>query len=119
MRSAGRIALVLSLLVFAVTAGAAPCVARERDLIGAWQSRNGPFEQMEFAKDDGKPVFNSWLHDRPEVSGGRWTFANCLLRITSASESANWDLEIISLSAVRMTLRERGERTMSIYRRIH
>lgn len=119
MRSAGRIAPGLSLLALSATAGAAPCVASERDLLGAWRSRNGPFEQMELVTENGKQVFNSWLHDRPEVSGGSWTLAKCLLQITSASESATRDLEIISWSAFRMTLRERGERAVLTYRRIH
>lgn len=102
------------------SAVAAPaCHVSVRDLMGSWKSKGGPFELMEFAMEDGRPVFRSWLHDRPDVIRGSWQLDGCALRI-SAGESypVRWDLEVGTVSRKRLTVRELGERRFVTYRRI-
>ncbi|MDM0056466.1 hypothetical protein [Variovorax fucosicus] len=119
VRCAERAALVAALLVATASAVAAPvCAVRAHDLLGSWQSGSGPFEQMAFSMDNGRPLFNSWLHDRPDVSGGSWQLTGCALRISSGRGDAQWNLEVATLSAKRLTVRERGQRKLTTYRRI-
>ena len=109
----------MSLLTLAAGASAAPCAVAARELLGAWRSRGGPFEQMELTVQGGHQVFNSWLHDRPEVSDGRWMLSGCTLQISAGrSGEGTWALEVMSLSASRLALREQGERRAAIYRRV-
>ena len=110
----------MSLLVLAAApASAAPCAALSHDLIGAWETQQGPFEQMEFTTQDDRQEFNSWLHERPEISGGNWTLSACALQIRSGrADSDSWQFQVLSLSATRLTLRERAGRKSIVYRRI-
>lgn len=87
--------------------------------MGSWKSQSGPFEQMELSVEDGRPVFRSWLHDRPDVIGGSWQLDGCALRISAGqSYPVRWDLEVGTVSRKRLTVRELGERRFVTYRRI-
>ena len=89
-------------------------------LEGAWQraGRSGFFEQMEFAREDGRRVFNSWLHERPEMSNATWSFDQCTLRIHSVNEPAlAFAYEVRMPSRDRLELKEAKE-PVARYRRI-
>lgn len=78
-----------------------------------------PFEQMEFAVQDGHQVFSSWLHDRPEVSGGLRTLTGCTSRVAAGrSSEGNWTLQLIALGPSRPTLRQDGKPESFTCRRI-
>ncbi len=114
------VAVAASLLSAAGPAGAAPsCDVSPRNLIGSWKSKGGPFEQMELEIEDGRAVFRSWLHDRPDVIGGSWQLDGCALRISAGqSYPVQWNLEVGTVTKTRLTLRERGDQKFVAYRRI-
>lgn len=66
---------------------AAPCAVTERDLLGSWEAAGhfGFYEQMAFERSGVRHEFNSWLHDRPEISGGQWQLEACKLTILDSS----------------------------------
>lgn len=62
----------------------AACDVSEKALVGAWQSVNaqGFFEVFELHANH---RFDSWLHDRPEMSGAMWQFKQCELTIADGT----------------------------------
>jgi hypothetical protein len=66
---------------------ATPCAVTERELLGSWGAvgDSGFFEQMEFERNGVQREFNSWLHERPEISGGQWQLNDCKLTILDSS----------------------------------
>jgi hypothetical protein len=66
---------------------AAPCAVSEGEVLGSWGAvgNAGSFEQMAFERDGLQREFNSWRHDRPEVSDGRWQLEACKLTIFESS----------------------------------
>lgn len=92
-----RLALLWAAMLPA-TAGEAGLSAR---LAGSWLCESGCWdEEVEFAVVDGEQVYNSWLHDRPSASGGRWSVAGDVLTIRCC---AGPDAEYV---VVRVTDRE-------------
>ena len=78
--------LVLAFLPLSA-AGAAPCNVTDRELLGSWEAlgKGAAFEQMAFALDGAQREFNSWRHERPEVSQAHWRLQDCTLTIREAS----------------------------------
>jgi hypothetical protein len=79
---------LLSITLFATSAvHATPCAVTERELLGPWSAvgHAGFFEQMEFERNGAQREFNSWLHDRPEISGAQWQLNACKLTIIDSS----------------------------------
>ncbi len=114
-------ALLGATLLLAVTfAQAKACNVTESSLEGAWQRANeaGFFEQMAFTKEGDLKVFNSWLHERPEISNGSWTLKDCVLKI---SNSSNRDFSFTYLvqhaNKGKLEIKEHGE-SVGKYRRI-
>lgn len=80
--------LFLFVMLFATSVvRAAPCAVTERDLLGSWGAadHSGFFEQMAFERSGVQHEFNSWLHDRPEISGGQWQLEACKLTILDSA----------------------------------
>lgn len=97
------------------------CAVTEKSLTGSWEqlSRAGAFEQMEFAVEDGRRVFHSWLHERPEISTGQWRLKGCTLEVRAPSDPAlSYTFTVISSDGKRLILREAGEAGVARYRRI-
>jgi hypothetical protein len=98
----------------------AACKLTPQSVNGAWErtSRAGYFEQMEFTSEGAHKVFNSWLHERPEVQGATWSLEHCVLRIWSASDaSLSFEYAAGVGPRQRLELRKAGE-PVAIYRRI-
>ena len=113
-------AVVAALLAAPLLAQAKSCGVTEASLAGAWQRSGGlgPFEQMEFATEGGRRVFNSWLHERPDISNGSWSLQSCVLRIshpTGAALSFTFSARLTHTG--RLQLKEDAEPGAS-YRRI-
>lgn len=107
-------------LAFPLLAFAQACSVTEARLAGAWErsGRAGTFEQMEFAREDGAQVFNSWLHERPEFLDGRWSLAGCRLHIaTTASSAPAFAYTLRMKGRHQLELRARGE-GVARYRRM-
>lgn len=72
--------LAAAALLSGASGQAATCRVTEAQLLGDWKGF-GQFQEMSFEKVDGKNRFNSWLHQRPEYTGWRWTLDKCRLKI--------------------------------------
>ncbi|MFP8779429.1 hypothetical protein [Hydrogenophaga sp. RWCD_12] len=93
----------------------------EKSLAGSWErvSRAGAFEQMELAVEDGRRVFHSWLHERPEITDGQWSLKGCRLEVRVPSEPAlSYTFTVMAADGKRLILREAGEPGAGRYRRI-
>lgn len=68
--------LLLSLLISACSASEPPKSLQENDLLGNWCARKNPafYEEFVLEIDDGKHVFRSYLHQRPDEFGS-WTLS--------------------------------------------
>lgn len=109
------------LFLIPLTASAEQCPITEQALAGAWErkSKSGFFEAMSFEVEKDTKTFNSWLHQRPEISGGTWRLANCIIFITHPMEkNMSVELEILKISKNRIHLREVGENNTSVYQLI-
>jgi hypothetical protein len=75
----------IAILAFSHVAFSQTCTVTEKLMAGAWErsGRAGYFEQMEFTSEAGANVFNSWLHERPEILNATWSLAECTLRIST------------------------------------
>jgi len=96
------------------------CEVSDDVLIGTWTiaSDGGVFEQMEFTTAGEQNIFNSWLHERPEISGGSWTLENCTLRIVKRNDPAHALVFTTSIgTGQRLELREKGQ-PLARYRRV-
>ena len=76
-------------------------------VLGYWQCESGdcPDEAIKFALDDGVHTYNSWLHDRPSASDGRWSFKDSTLAITCC-EGIEYQYTVIDVNDERLMLRD-------------
>lgn len=114
---------ILATLLFLIplAASAEQCPATEKSLLGAWElkSKAGFFEQMSFEIEGKQKIFNSWLHQRPEILGGTWRLENCVIFIADpALKNFSVDFVVLKASKNRMDVREVGESDVSVYQRI-
>ena len=107
---------LLVLLLFGSTAFAAPCDVRDAELVGGWTATGKWtfFEQMSFEREQSKQQFDSWLHDRPEISQGQWKLDNCKLTISPPSGA----LQSFSVAFRRGRLTLSNGKTTSTYLKI-
>jgi hypothetical protein len=109
---------VILLLCTLPAVAADKCNVTEKNLAGAWaQVSNGFFEEMEFTTEGGARVFNSWLHERPEIGGGTWSLENCVLKIAKPGDPALSFEYQAAIVRGRLSLMEKGE-PASWYKRI-
>jgi hypothetical protein len=81
-------------------------------------NNSGFFEQMEFTSEGARNVFNSWLHDRPEVAGASWSLKNCVLRISNPGNPALSFVYFVRMQGAQgLELREAGQ-PVAKYRRL-
>ena len=65
------------------------------------------FQEFALERDGDERLFDSWLHQRPEVSGAGWTFAQCRLHIEAATDpSMVWDYTVAMRGRTRLVLRD-------------
>ncbi len=66
-----------------VDAPADPCPIAESAIIDGWKAGNDSteYQQIVFELDDGKRLFSTWLHERPEIVGGSWSLDGCTLTL--------------------------------------
>ncbi len=76
----------LVLLAFPLLAYSRSCPITEASLAGSWErrGRTGYFEQMELTIEGNSKVFDSWLHERPDMLDARWALVGCTLKIFAA-----------------------------------
>ena len=98
------------LALFAPFAHAKTCNVDENTLKGAWLKANShaAFEQVEFSTEGTQKVFNSWLHDRPEMMGATWQLTRCNLRILHPTEPNLTYNFTVRLTRGKLELKEKG-----------
>jgi hypothetical protein len=97
---------------------AAPCAVTERELLGSWEAAgaSGFFEQMAFERNGVQHEFNSWLHDRPEISGAQWRLEACKLTILDASGPPQ--MFAVARKGKRLVLMSVDGRSTSTFRKV-
>jgi len=113
--------LTALLFLIPLAASAEQCPVTENSLLGAWErkSESGFFEEMSFKIEGEQKIFNSWLHHRPEISGGTWKLANCTIFIAHPTEkSLSVEFVVLKASKNRVHVREVGEKDTSVYQLI-
>lgn len=79
-----RRAVGLALALHASSAVAATaCNVTDGTLLGSWEAtdKGAAFEQLAFEREGSRREFNSWRHERPEVSQAKWRLEECKLTI--------------------------------------
>lgn len=99
---------------------ASTCPLAEKMLIGAWKHVSGGFfEEMSFEHSGSERIFNSWLHQRPEISGGTWKIEDCTIFIQHATEEKmKFAFRIIRAQGDTIYLRDIEDKTDAVYKRI-
>ncbi len=82
-------AVLLVLAAFSIMAADKPCPISEATIKGTWTQAGeaGYFEEVDFSSDGRRRIFNSWLHQRPDISGGIWSLDNCVLHVTHPTDA--------------------------------
>lgn len=90
---------------------------RENLLLGGWLYVKGDtdFEQIAFAVEDGRQVFRSWLHERPDLFAD-WSRAGDV--ITIRSDDSSWKLTIVELDERTLELRFDDRKESATFRRV-
>lgn len=103
-------------LLFATPVAAQGLAAR---LQGNWACVSGPCSdpEIQFTVEDGRRVYNSWLHARPSASGGSWTLEGRKLS-TACCAGIREEWVVIRADGSRLHLREAGGKHTAIFRRI-
>ena len=91
----------------------------EKTLIGNWACKSGPCidPEIEFAVEDGKRVFHSWLHHRPG-SFGTWSVEGKVVTIVCCSGQNTSEYRIVRVNKRELILRADGDTVNARYRRI-
>lgn len=76
----------LFLLILLATTGSINATVSETNILGDWcaGSENTFYEEFSLSIEDGKNIFSSWLHHRPDASG-TWVLNEQILMIHESS----------------------------------
>jgi uncharacterized protein YecT (DUF1311 family) len=107
--------------VVADAARAGACPLNETNLLGSWQRQAGTgfFEEMAFEAEGPTRRFDSWLHQRPEVSGGSWSLNDCSILVEHPSTPAlNMTFKVVGFTNGRLVLAWERHPGVATYGRI-
>jgi len=117
-------ALLLSLAACSAGPGIA-CDIGQDALAGDWQRSgdSGAFDQFSLVIEGDSRRFDSWLHDRPEITAGTWSFrtSDCQLDISGPDPSLQWQFRVALDSAgtpLTLTPLDDGSTADEHYRRL-
>lgn len=116
-----KTAFGLLLFLIAASCVAKTCKFSETAFLGDWKavSKTAPFEVMSFESDKDGKHFNSWIHERPDFLDGKWSFENCVVRVTHATEKdLSYEFVVASATKNVLVLRERKQASELRYKRI-
>ena len=94
------------------------CPITERELLGAWARKSGTgfHEEMAFESEAGSRRFDSWLHQRPEISAGSWSLENCVIHIGHPSVRAlDSTPRVLGYSKGVLSLKDQGAQRTIVY----
>lgn len=115
------IAVLATTVLAATAAHAAPrCDVAEHDLLGSWKTGNGAtqFEVFELARDGDATRFNEWLHQRPGITGARWSFDDTRCRLAIDSTTVPLPVFRVALSEGRLLLAPEDGGAPEAYHRV-
>ena len=97
-----------------------PAQTLEDRLLGNWKCVSGPCDdpEIQFALEDGKRVYNSWLHSRPSASGGSWKLEGRKLSIECCERKSPEEWTVMRVSEKHLHLRPAGSRENAVFRRL-
>ena len=101
--------------------GSVACPITERELLGQWirRSNSGFHQEMAFEIGAGSRRFDSWLHGRPEFSGGSWALENCAIHIGHPSlRRLDSTLLVLGFSKGVLSLRDQQTQQAVVYVRM-
>lgn len=118
-------ALMLSLAACSAGQGIA-CGIDANALAGDWQRSGdtGAFEQFSLGMDGDHRRFDSWLHERPEITAGAWTFqtSDCQLAVSGPDPGLQWQFRVaLDAAGTQLTLTPLdivGSTADELYRRL-
>jgi uncharacterized protein (TIGR03066 family) len=113
----------LSLLLGAsFSASASDCVIQDTHLVGGWKqsSKIADYAVMGFEQEGNERRFDSWRHDRPEVSQGAWKIEKCRLTIweNPSDTKRRMNYTVLELTAERLHLKDIAG-SESTYEKVH
>ena len=114
-----RFLILLAALFFVPAASAQkPAPTLEDRLLGNWKCVSGPCDdpEIQFEIEDGKRVYNSWLHSRPSASGGSWTLSGRNLSITCCAHPAPSDWVVMRVSVTYLHMRPADSNEVAVFR---
>ncbi|AND67475.1 hypothetical protein ATSB10_00210 [Dyella thiooxydans] len=95
--------------------------AAEQALIGAWHQRGnaGFFEEFSLQVEAGRRVLDSWLHQRPDITGASWKLVDCRLIVESPDDGVGTlRFRVLGLKHDTLRLYDESDRLESIYVRV-
>lgn len=92
----------------------------EDRLLGNWACVSGPCgdPEIQFALEDGRRVYNSWLHQRPSASGGSWKLDGRKLSIECCARPSPDEWVVMRVSVQHLHLRPAGGKESAVFRRL-
>ena len=95
------------------------CVNKVDLLLGDWTCDSGacPDEEISFSLEEGKFVYNSWLHSRPSVTGGSWKKEGKILTVNSETGISDRWL-ILEVTPEKMRLQDQDTSEIALFSRI-
>jgi len=112
--------LVLSAVVTSAHAAKA-CPAAEQALMGTWRQHGGAgfFEEFSLQVEAGRHVLDSWLHQRPDITGASWRLADCRLIVESPDDGiGTLRFRVLGLRQDTLSLYDESDRVESSYVRV-
>lgn len=120
-----RLSLLFVLLCFQPLATASEdlksnCPVTGKALIGSWERVSGGFfEEMSFEQTGEINIFNSWLHQRPEISRATWKIENCVVLISHPTQQEiKFALQVVGAQENQISLRDVGHKSEAVYKRV-
>lgn len=95
------------------------CSNKEDLVLGSWACDSGacPDEEISFSIEEGKSVYNSWLHSRPAIAGGSWKLEGKLLSVDHGiGTSDRWIL--LEVTPEKMRLQDQGTSQVAVFSKI-
>jgi hypothetical protein len=114
-----KLAATLSIPAILLAADLVAAQTLADQLQGNWACVSGPCSdpEIQFALEDGRRVYNSWLHARPSASGGSWTLKGRKLT-TECCAGIREEWEVLRADGTRLHLREAGSKHTAVFKRI-
>lgn len=97
------------------------CMINEKVILGSWKSVNKSsfFEEISFELQEGKMIFNSWLHNRPDWLNGEWRLKSCKIYITHPDRIYSFVYTIINYTDGVLTLWDEKEQNNITFKKLH